>query len=346
MKLLSLRLQNFRNHEDFLFEPEDLTIIVGPNGVGKTNIIEAARLLSVLKSFRARRQAETIQWGKNYFRLEAAIEKENKKFQLDIYQDSLVKSIKINGVEKRISEALGFLKTTLFTPEDMGLCAGAPALRRRWLDILLSQKDLRYLIKLVACARVVKSRNQVLARLGAGISEMSELEFWNAKLLELGSYIRDRRAEAYNEFNQSASAFYHQISGKTQSLILKPKVRELTKSALDASLASDIKFAATSIGPHHDDFSFELASRDIASFGSRGECRSAILAIKMVESLFLSAENDPPVLLLDDILSELDASRRSQLFTLFDRQQVIMTVVDINQIDESIRKKAKIIRLM
>lgn len=345
MKLVSLRMTNFRNYQDYLFKPDSLTIISGPNGVGKTNIIEAVRFLTLLKSFRARRQTEAINWAQEYLRLEGKIKLNTKEIKIEIYQDRVQKQVKIKEVKKNVASSLGYFKTVLFNPEDLMMIGGAPSLRRRFLDILLSQKDSVYLRTLVAYYQVVRNRNQVLVRIAAHLSEQDELEFWNERLLELGVVLQQKRRELADFFNQYLSLAYQKISGQNQDLSFQLKDRPLDPELLKNGLALDLRLASTTLGPHHDDFMLELNGRNLASFGSRGEYRSALLALKVIESQFLAKNGDWPVVLLDDILSELDSQRRKHLFELFKEQQVIMTTTDSHLIDEEVRKKAKIINL-
>jgi DNA replication and repair protein RecF len=347
MILQSLRLTNFRNYGDYVFEPRDLTILVGPNGVGKTNLIEAIRCLTIFKSFRAKRQSEIIRWGQEYLRLRAKVGSNDKTYEIEFYQDSQQKQIKINQVKKNISQSMGFFKGILFLPEDLAMIKGAPGLRRKWMDILLSQKRSKYLRTLVRYYQVVKNRNQVLSRIVAQISEQDELEYWDNQLLKTGRALQDERKKMIDFLNTRASQLYHRISDRFQSLVIKPQVRPLDYQSLKQRLPIDLKVSATTIGPHLDDFHFELAGRDIATFGSRGEYRSVILALKILEAEFLAEDNgqDKSIILLDDILSELDSNRRRYLFNLFNSHQVILTTTDIGAVEEKVRKKAKIVNL-
>ena len=344
MKLLSLRLKNFRNWEDFVFEPDKLTIIVGQNGVGKTNILEAVRFLSLFKSLRAKKQADLTRWGQEYFRLEARF-LQKKENRIEVYQDKTQKVGKLNSVRKNLAQIVGEFRTVLFAPDDLLIIQGAPALRRRWLDLILIQKNKKYLRNLAKYYQVMRHRNQVISRIAARISQRDELEFWDQQLLELGQNIREQRETMINEFNHQLGAEYQKISGKNQKLLIKTKFRKFDKEHLKDSFLTDLKLGSTTLGPHHDDLVFDLGGRDIGAFGSRGEYRSVILALKIEEANFLAVDDDRPVILLDDILSELDENRRQRLFQLFGKEQVILTATDTAGIEESVLKKAKIIKL-
>jgi len=346
MKLISLRLQNFRNYEDYIFEPDGLTIIVGPNGIGKTNILEAIRFLSLFKSFRAKRQADLARWGQDYFRLEASYQYQPpKEKKIEVYQDKTQKIGKLNGVKKNLAEMVGELKTVLFAPDDLLIIRGAPALRRRWLDMTLAQKNKKYLRNLVRYYQVMRHRNQVVIRVATHISQKGELDFWDEQLLTLGKNIREQREVMIGEFNQHLGAEYKKISGKNQKLFVKTKFKKFDKEHLAESFLADLKLGSTTLGPHHDDLIFALNGRDIGAFGSRGEYRSVILALKIVEANFLSSGDDRPVVLLDDIMSELDENRRHRLFKLFSQDQVILTTADTAGMEKKVLKKAKIIKL-
>ena len=346
MKLLSLRLQNFRNYQDYIFEPDGLTIIIGPNGIGKTNILEAIRFLSLYKSFRAKKQADLTRWGQDYFRLEARYQRQSQKEKkMEVYQDKTQKVGKLNGVKQNLAQMVGELKTVLFAPDDLLIIGGAPALRRRWLDMTLAQKNKKYLRNLVKYYQVMKHRNQVVMRVANHISQKGELDFWDEQLLALGKNIREQREAMIGEFNQHLGAEYKKISGKDQVLLIKTKFRKFDKEHLEESLLADLKLGSTTLGPHHDDLMLDLAGRDIGAFGSRGEYRSAVLALKIAEANFLSIGDDRPVVLLDDIMSELDENRRHRLFKLFSQDQVILTTADTAGIEKKVLKKAKIIKL-
>ncbi|TSC92895.1 MAG: DNA replication and repair protein RecF [Candidatus Berkelbacteria bacterium Licking1014_7] len=345
MKLLSLRLQNFRNYTDFVFEPDGLTVLVGKNGVGKTNIIEAIRFLTIFKSYRSKKQIEVIKWSEDWMRLEGRAKIANKNRTLEMYQDKTQKVAKIDKVNKNITQMIGLFRSVLFAPEDLSLVQGAPGLRRKWWDIVLSQKDRKYLKKLVMYYKVLKNRNHLLLKIFSGLANQDELDYWDNQLVENGEFLQKTRRTFTEHFNKSASHYYHTVSSEQQNLQINLKIKDISLPLLKERLNFDIKMRATTAGPHLDDFYFELGGRDLATFGSRGEFRSVILVSKIIEADFLREENDLPVILLDDILSELDQKRRNHLFEMFGEHQVIMTTTDAAGIEEKVRKGAKIVEL-
>lgn len=363
MKILSLKLSNFRSWADYQLDFSDVTIFIGPNGIGKTNIMESVYLASTGRSWRTSHDNEMTNWGQDFSRVTIDIEKENNDHKLELFWstgEKLIKQLKINDVKHRLIDLLGVVPAVLFSPETIELLNGAPALRRRFLDILLSQTNRQYALNLLEYHKVLRERNKLLSilknrkgkadpsRLGSQ-AEADELDFWDGKLVELGIDIISARQEAINYFNKSLSADYEKISGKPQKLVLRYKASvdpARFAEILIANREREIEQASSAYGAHRDDFLFILDSREVAEFASRGEFRSVILALKMAELEYLSYKiGEKPILLLDDIFSELDADRRMHLAKIVSGQQTIITTTDLDHIEKGLRAKAKIIDL-
>src|SRR3990167_8426500 len=353
--LKSLSLINFRNYSKYSLDFAKTTILIGPNGVGKTNIIEALYLLSTCRSWRTNRDNECVRWDTDVARIIGRIDNADKiEVEMVIQKTPTpehpqTKLVKINDVKKKLTDILGRLPTVLFSPEEIHLIDGAPMLRRRFLDILLCQIDKKYTLALLDLAKIIRGRNKLLYYIKIGKSKIDELDFWDEKLVTLGSFIIKKRQGTTAKINEELTKKYQEISGMGESLQLKyrPTVEpEQFAEILVAQREREIDNTATLFGPHRDDLVFLLENKDITTFGSRGEFRSAVLALKVAELEFLAKEKgERPLLLLDDIFSELDKNRRMHLAKIVAGQQTIITTTDLDHVEKSLREKARIVEL-
>ena len=355
MTINLLKLENFRNWGKLQLDLAKTSVLVGPNGIGKTNIIEALWLLSSGRSWRMVRDEEVIRWGSDFSKITAQITREGKAAELELILQKRInervplKQFKINGVKKRLIELLGKTPAALFSPETIQMIDGPPQLRRRFLDILLSQTDKKYALCLLDYARILRGRNRLLFYIKFGQSKEDELEFWDQNLATLGKFLIQRRKKAIIFFNQKIVTVYQEIAGTQEKLSLAYKQSIEEDKFHEYFLQNrrrEIEKTLTLGGPHRDDLEIILDDRDITTFGSRGEYRSAVLALKILELEFLAKEKEErPVLLLDDIFSELDKNRRMHLAKIVSGQQTIITTTDLDQIERGLREKAKIIEL-
>ena len=353
--LKHLELVNFRNWVKDSFDFAKTTIIVGPNGAGKTNLIEAINLLSTGRSWRTKKDTEVISWGSDFAKIAGKAENE-KSLNLEIiiqpllsFERPKIKQVKINGVKKKLTDILGLMPSVLFSPEEIQLIDGAPVLRRRFIDILLCQVNRKYALALLDLAKIIRGRNRLLYYLKIGKANLNEIDFWDEKLVILGSFILTRRKQAIDDLNKDLSQIYGEISGQEEKLQIKYKATvsgDNFQKILLLNRQKEIEHTATLYGPHRDDLVFLLENKNITTFASRGEYRSAILALKVAEQKYLTKEkNFPPILLLDDVFSELDKRRRLHLVKVIKLGQTIITTGDPGQIETEIKKDAKIIEL-
>ena len=344
MLIKKLSLENFRKYkrQEFDLSPQT-NLIVGPNTSGKTNILEAIFLLSFGSSHRAGLDREMIRQGAKFAfvlgKVEGSATKEIEVQLIANKKSSTLtsKRFKINGVGRRFSDFLPELHVVLFSPEDLNLIIGSPDLRRRFLDFALSNVDASYRRAVTEYEKVRKRRNRLLERISTGRAQEGELGFWDAKLLEFGSLLQDRRRGFFSEINtllqRSGFSLQYLVSGLTAERLGEYRQREIAAET-------------TLIGPHRDDFNFALGERDLAAFGSRSEQRRAILALKKAELDFVEKKiRDCPTLLLDDIFSELDEENRARVFDLLNEGQVIITTADINHIPKKLQKDLQVIQL-
>ncbi len=360
--LKRLELTNFRNYSKYSIDFGKTTIFVGPNGIGKTNIIEAIYLISTGRSWRTNHDNEVVKWGAEVASIAAQRRNEREESLAMLIQKipnpkyPMTKIVKINGVRKKLTEILGKLPQVLFSPEEIHLIDGAPMLRRRFLDILLCQIDKKYTLALLDLAKIIRGRNKLLYFLKIGRSKIEELTFWDEKLVALGSFIIKKRQKTVAKINEDLPAGrqgltkkYQEISGTGETLELKYNptvVPEKFAETLVAHRQREIDYTATLFGPHRDDLVFLLEGKDITTFGSRGEYRSAVLALKMAELEYLTLEKEErPLFMLDDIFSELDKNRRLHLAKIVEGQQTIITTTDLDHIEKNLREKARIVEL-
>lgn len=353
MQIKEIKLENWRNHASLKFDFNGTTIFIGKNATGKTNFLEAIYYLACGKSFRAKDE-NLVNWDSDFCRLSADIEKNGKREDLLVVlekRNRVIKTVKIKGVKKPSSHLLGNLNCVLFAPEEIELISSLPEARRRYLNLTISQTSREYAHNLVHYKRVLEQRNSLLRRINDGLAKESELEIWDGKLAEYAGEIIKSRKEFINEINQTLSDNYKKISGKEQALKINylPSIGDEWAGMIEKltqNRAHDIITKVTNIGPHRDDFKFLLDGRDVSEFASRGEFRTVVLALKLSEVLFFNKiTGEAPVLLLDDVFSELDESRRDYLSQVFANQQTIVTTTDFDHVSKNILKSAKIVEL-
>ena len=365
-----MELTNFRNYKGLQLDlPPGMVLLYGGNGQGKTNILESIYLLAVVKSPRASSdrdlvRREALERGE-HSQVSAIVQRDGVPLRVIIglqratvadapapagatepLGGAIQKQVRVNGAPRRVSDLVGEVNAVLFTAQDMGIVLGPPSSRRRYVDILISQVDNRYLRLLQKYQQVMSQRNQLLKAVRDGRSQPGELEFWDGELVEAGAYIMQRRAGTVSAVAALAAPLHEELSGGGEELriVYSPSVggdadeRDLgdaMRNALERSRPREIAQGFTVVGPHRDDLLMLLDGLDVGSTASRGQCRTLVLALKLAEASFLRDERgQEPVLLLDDILSELDASRRARVL---DRaglyQQCFLTAATLESVD-------------
>ncbi len=333
MRVRSIEIKGFRNLKKTSLEfdsSSNVLALVGENGHGKTNILEALFLLSISKSFRTRENEDMIGFDKDFCSLKAEVEQGSETFTLELIvtRQPARKVLKINGVQKKAAEFMGHLNTVFFSPDDIGMIHLSPSVRRRYLDLLLSQLDRDYLDTSLKYQQALKQRNSLLKRIMDGQAKEEELTFWDEQLADLGSKIMQKRLVVVENINTKASTYYHQVSGQFDKLTIqyKPSADGDLLPALQKTHSRDIATGNTNKGPHRDDLIFLCNDRDMAAFASRGEWRSLVLTLKFSEiDLLKESKGFYPILLLDDVFSELDDSRQKILFNVLKNTQTFIT---------------------
>lgn len=355
MEILNLTLSNFRNftHKSFDFDKK-LTIIVGENGVGKSNMLEAISLLSAVRSSRVETDLDLVSFGSSDAKIEGRVQNEDEisdlVLNIQVVDERLIrKSYFINLLKKRLLDFVPLLAVVEFRPQDLDLISGSPSLRRREIDVRLSSVDREYWRNLSSYNKVVVRRNRVLWRISEGTSKPLELNFWDERLCEHGNYISKKRVEFFDFLNFIEPTFAQVSSGRRgylKGLSWQLKQSVVSADKLLKNRERDIAAGVTLSGPHRDDFRFLYKDRDLDYFGSRGQQRLAVLALKLSElEYFRSIRDVRPILALDDIFSELDWEHRETVMSVVGSQQTIITAAEVESIPKEIFKKAKIVEI-
>ena len=356
MTISSLSLSNFRNHlkRKFTFSL-NTTIIIGKNTSGKTNLIEAIYFLSIGKSNRAGQDVQVITFGEELARIKGELKAEGENIVLEMVLTTgevmgiktPLKKFTVNDVSRRSLDFIGTLKSVLFWPEHMELVTDSPSLRRHYLDSVLVQVDREYRRTILSYERALRQRNRLLEFIKENKAHRHQLLFWDQLLIRQGNYITKIREEYINFINDFKLPQMEGLGVKYQVFYDKSIISIMR---LDQYREAEIGASVTLIGPQRDDMIFRIKKNeeyfDLSNYGSRGEQRLAVLWLKLAELAFIESKtSEKPVLLLDDIFSELDHEHREIIFGMIGNQQSIVTVTDRHLIPERYYKEAKVIEL-
>lgn len=339
MSLKSIELVNFRTYPLANFDiNEGLTVIEGPNGVGKTNLLEAVYLLGGGKSWRAK-DKDLVAREQDFYRVRGEIASSSLELR---YSPARGKELLVAG-KARKRQAHQMLPIVLFEPQSLDILLGSPVVRRRWLNRLLAMADLRYRETIHLYHHLLHQRNSLLKQ--SGLSEARAQVFaWDLPLSESAQYINNERQQFIKYLASKLPATYNQISSKAADISIEYRAHPngedyatLLLEQLDKSLPTDVRFGFTSAGPHRDDVRFYINGRPVNQTASRGELRTLILALKFIEYDFLKKiTRKLPLLLLDDVFSELDAERRQFLSEQIANIQTILTTTETKGLKPSL----------
>ena len=335
MRLKRLGLRNHRNYAQLELVPgAAVNVFIGANGQGKTNLLEAVAMLALSTSPRARRESELVGPVGPGSRIAAEVESGGLQVELcislDVEGERARRTIEVDGVRKRAVDLPGRFRVTLFWPDDLGLVKGAPELRRRFLNQMLVQVEPGYARALAGLRRVLEQRNSLLKRIAAGEGGDDMLEAWNQELVKIGHEVVSARARAVAELQPETARCHAEIAAGERLEIRYEGPPENLAEAVNKSLGEDLRRGTTSVGPHRDDLAILLDGEDARAYGSQGQQRTAVVSLKLAESALIERRTgERPVLLLDDVLSELDGDRRAALLGEVARGgQVIITSVE------------------
>ena len=337
MIVKSLELKNYRNYERLSIDFDPSTnIIYGDNAQGKTNILEAICVSGTSRSHRGSRDKDMIRFGEQEAHIRTIVEKNSSEYRIDIHlKNNHSKGIAINKVPiKKSSDLFGILNIIFFSPEDLAIIKNGPDKRRRFIDMELCQIDRVYLYNLTEYSKTLNQRNKLLKDIVFNKKLLDTLPVWDDKLAEYGSKIIKRREEFVETIAPLVSELHRQISNDREEVELfyeKNVSAEGMREALDFSYDNDIRLGSTTKGPHRDDLRFDLGGVDLRKFGSQGQQRTAALSLKLSEVTMMEKETgEKPVLLLDDVLSELDSNRQKDLLKSLSDTQTLITCTGLD----------------
>ena len=337
MIVKSLELKNFRNYERLSIDFDPSTnIIYGDNAQGKTNILEAICVSGTSRSHRGSRDKDMIRFGEQEAHIRTIVEKNSSEYRIDIHlKNNHSKGIAINKVPiKKSSDLFGILNIIFFSPEDLAIIKNGPDKRRRFIDMELCQIDRVYLYNRTEYSKTLNQRNKLLKDIVFNKKLLDTLPVWDDKLAEYGSKIIKRREEFVETIAPLVSELHRQISNDREEVELfyeKNVSAEGMREALDFSYDNDIRLGSTTKGPHRDDLRFDLGGVDLRKFGSQGQQRTAALSLKLSEVTMMEKETgEKPVLLLDDVLSELDSNRQKDLLKSLSDTQTLITCTGLD----------------
>lgn len=337
MVIKSLELSNFRNYDFLNIEFDKGTnILFGDNAQGKTNILEAIFLCATTKSHKGSKDRDIVNFNAEEAHIRTYLEKNQDEIRIDMHlRKSKSKGIAIDGTRiKKAAELLGIMNVVFFSPEDLSIIKNGPAERRRFVDMELCQLDSFYLYNLNHYNKIVNQRNKLLKDLYMNPSLRDTLNIWDSQLVSFGSKIIERRIAFVEQLNDIIHDIHKRLSGGKEDLriVYEPDVEESEfERALFMGQERDIRMKMTAVGPHRDDFSFMVGDIDIRKFGSQGQQRTAALSLKLSEiELVKKMTKDTPVLLLDDVLSELDSNRQNYLLDSIGDIQTIITCTGLD----------------
>lgn len=347
MRLVHLSLRNYRNYGRLDLDPDaGINVFLGANGQGKTNLLESVSLLALSSSPRTRRETELIGPIANEARIDATIESHGRRrevrFGVTAVGDGAGvrarKRIEIDGQAKRAIDLPGLFRVALFWPDDLSLAKSGPEHRRRLLNQMLVQIEPGYASALARYTRVIEQRNSLLRRIVAGEQPVGALDVWDMEMVRLGTILVDARRGAVAALQVEAAASHVAIAGGEKLELAYVGPPDDLAAAVAGARSDDVRRGASTVGPHRDDMTIRIDGRDARSFASQGQQRTAVVSLKLGEaSVVTERTGEPPVLLLDDVLSELDASRRSSLLgRLAGAGQVVITSVEADPFPEEI----------
>ena len=338
MIIKSIELADYRNYDSLTMQFDKGTnILYGNNAQGKTNILEAIFVSATTKSHRGSKDREIINFDKEEAHIRTYIEREGVDTRVDMHlRKSKSKGIAIDGQKiKKAADLLGLCNVVFFSPEDLGIIKNGPSERRRFVDMELCQLDKFYLYNLNNYNKIVNQRNKLLKDMYMNFDLKETLSIWDMQLVSFGSKIIERRRIFVDQLNEIIYEIHKRLSGDKEELRIKyepdVEIGEFEQK-LTSSQDRDIKSKMTSVGPHRDDFSFFVGDIDIRKYGSQGQQRTAALSLKLSEiDLVKKITKDTPILLLDDVLSELDSDRQNYLLNNIGNIQTIITCTGLEE---------------
>ncbi|MBM7541367.1 DNA replication/repair protein RecF [Amphibacillus cookii] len=360
MYIKDIKLSNYRNYPKLELTFDDrINVIIGENAQGKTNLMEAIYVLGFSKSYRTAKDKELIQWEQSYAKIEGTVFKRQYHFPLEIQLSTKGKRAKLNHLEqKRLSDYIGALNLVMFAPEDLNLVKGSPQVRRRFIDMEIGQIKPVYIYHLGQYQKILKQRNALLKALQRRKThDKTMLDVLTEQLIDHASVIVEKRFLFLTLLRKWAASIHQGISQDKESLTIfydatidvlegddKEKIKKIYNDTFNQNREKEIDRGSTLYGPHRDDLSFYINDRNVQTFGSQGQQRTTALSLKLAEIELIKSEvGEYPVLLLDDVLSELDQYRQSHLLhTIKGKVQTFVSTTSISDIQHETINQAEL----
>lgn len=365
MFLESIKLVNYRNydHADAVFS-KGMNVFIGENAQGKTNLMESIYVLAMTRSHRTSNDKELINWTTEFTKIKGRIQKRQAHFPMEIIVSKKGKIARLNRLEqKKLSSYIGHFNVILFAPEDLSLVKGAPSIRRKFIDMELGQMNRLYLHHLVEYQRMLKQRNQYLKQLSTGAKEDTiYLDVLTEQLAKEGAAVLYERIHFIEKLQKWAEPIHHEISRQKEKLTIAytssisiESIESKTEEELYQEMLSfwhgqkkrEKEQGITLSGPHRDDLIFMVNGKNIQTYGSQGQQRTTALSIKLAEiDLMKEVTGEYPVLLLDDVLSELDDERQTHLLKVFQNKvQTFLTTTSLEGVKMDLLDQPKVFRI-
>ncbi|MFT9003718.1 MAG: DNA replication/repair protein RecF [Liquorilactobacillus hordei] len=363
MYLKKMTLKNFRNYRDvnLVFSPQ-INVLIGENAQGKTNLLEAIYVLAMARSHRTNNERELVNFAKDEALIQGTLERKLSKLKLELFLGKKGKKAKVNHLEQaKLSQYIGQMNVILFAPEDLALVKGSPAVRRKFIDMEFGQIDAHYLYNLSQYRVLLKQRNHYLKQLQLKkAKDLVLLEVLSDQIAAFGAEIIAKRIIFLDELEKYAQGVQAQITGQKEELkfnydtsvenIYEKDVKQLytdLKKLYETNQSKEIFQGSTLYGPHRDDVQFLINKKNVQVFGSQGQQRTTALAVKLAEIDVMKNETgEYPILLLDDVLSELDGARQTQLLrAIQDRVQTFLTTPSMSEVTRKLIKDPKVFRI-
>lgn len=346
MYINSLELSHYRNYNDLsiAFDP-GITILYGDNAQGKTNILEAVYLSGTTKSHRGSKDRDIIQFGEEEAHIRLHLTKHEVGHRIDMHlRKNKSKGVAIDGQSiKKSGELFGMIHMIFFSPEDLSIIKNAPSERRRFINLELCQLNKLYYYNYVNYNKALNQRNTLLKQIAFNPKVKDTLDMWDTCLMEYGKCIIEERELFIKQLNDIVKGIHHHLTGEKESIEIgyeKNVTIEDYENMMCSKREMDLKYQSTQTGPHRDDMCFYINGIDVRKFGSQGQQRTAALSLKLAEiELVKSIIHDTPILLLDDVMSELDSSRKNYLL---DSIKEVQTIVTCTGYDDFIKSRLHI----
>ena len=352
MYIESVQLKNFRNYDSLeLTFDKGTNIFYGNNAQGKTNILESLYLCGTTKSHRGSKDKEIVKFGEEEAHIRMMVNRNQINYKIDMHlRKNKAKGVAINGLPiKKASELFGVVNMVFFSPEDLNIIKNGPSERRRFIDLELCQLDKLYVYNLLNYNKILNQRNKLLKDLYFKPDLEETLDVWDLQLAKYGSEVIKRRSEFVKKINEIINPIHKKITDNKENIIVKydKNCDELELyNQLVLTREKDKKYKTTNVGPHRDDLSFYYDDMNVRIYGSQGQQRTAALSLKLAEiEIVKSIIHDTPVLLLDDVLSELDSKRQNELLNSLENVQTIITCTGLDEFIENRFKINKIFKV-